>query len=265
VKRIISAVILGGVVLYLILAAPVTAGVIGIAVIGLIGAGEMARLIESSGTPCSVPLVTAGSALLILGAWLGNVLGLSVALAVAAALLGFSILRSGEIEGKIAGISAGVFALLIPAWSLAHAIFFLYDRDGRHALLFLLLVIWTCDSAAFYAGSRLGKRKLAPKISPNKTVEGFAAGLLSSIPVAVIFYLLAPGDWGLGFLIMSAAGIALLGQAGDLVESALKRSAGVKDSGSLIPGHGGVLDRIDSLLFTLPLFYYLVAWSRGGF
>jgi phosphatidate cytidylyltransferase len=125
----------------------------------------------------------------------------------------------------------------------------------RHLVLVLMGTIWAGDAAAYYGGRALGRHKLAPTISPNKTVEGSIAGLAGSVLAGV----------GLGSLLLSfpiallaiasfAAGIA--GQLGDLAESALKRSAGVKDSSSLLPGHGGMLDRLDSLLFAAPVFFW---------
>ncbi len=123
---------------------------------------------------------------------------------------------------------------------------------GAAWLFFLFAVIWSFDSAAYLGGRSFGRRKLAPRVSPGKTVEGAAAGAVAAAiagALAGVAWLeLAP--W-LGFLLGAAVG--LLGQAGDLMESLIKRAAGVKDSGALFPGHGGLLDRVDSLLFGAPL------------
>ena len=160
---------------------------------------------------------------------------------------------------------SGVFVLVFPVWALTHAVLFLGSSHGLLALLYLLLVIWVCDTAAYLFGSAFGKRKLAPAISPNKSVEGFLAGLVSSLLVSMAFYSLSSLDWSLSFIASAGLIIAFAGQLGDLAESLLKRGASVKDSGSLIPGHGGMLDRIDSLLFAIPVFYYLLQFFRGGF
>ena len=124
-----------------------------------------------------------------------------------------------------------------------------------NVVLVMLGTIWTGDAAAYYGGRALGRHKLAPTISPNKTVEGSVAGIIGSIIAGV-----GLGTWLLGkpilFLIVASLAAAIAGQIGDLTESAFKRSAGVKDSSSLIPGHGGVLDRVDSLLFAAPVFYW---------
>ncbi|MDO4708219.1 MAG: phosphatidate cytidylyltransferase [Pseudomonadota bacterium] len=122
-------------------------------------------------------------------------------------------------------------------------------------LLTALAIIWMADSGAYFAGRRFGRRKLAPVISPNKTVEGLLGGLIAAVLAGVVFGLFAgitPEQ--LPWLALAALLTALASVVGDLFESLLKRQAGVKDSGALIPGHGGVLDRIDSVLAALPVF-----------
>jgi phosphatidate cytidylyltransferase len=130
--------------------------------------------------------------------------------------------------------------------------------EGESLLFFLLLVTWAADTAAYYVGTLYGQRPLAPRISPKKTVEGLAGGLVGAIVVAYAArWTFVPGFSALDTLVL-AVFLALTGLWGDLVESAIKRSVGVKDSGGLLPGHGGMLDRLDSLLFTAPAFYYYV-------
>jgi phosphatidate cytidylyltransferase len=258
--RIISAIILIILVVYLVLLAPPLLGTLGLAALVVLGALEMCRLAAASGSVVPVPLVIAGSLFMVLGAWIAGPYGLSAATAAAMLLLAFGRLFQGPVEGTVAGMAAGALVLIVPAWSLAHASLFLQWSEGRPLLMYLLVLVWSCDSAAYYAGSSLGKRKLAPNVSPNKTVEGFAAGLLSALPVAVIFNMVSPNELGLLKLMACGVGITLFGQLGDLVESAIKRDAGVKDSGNIIPGHGGILDRTDSLLLTIPLFYYIFRW-----
>jgi phosphatidate cytidylyltransferase len=119
----------------------------------------------------------------------------------------------------------------------------------------LFAIIWAGDSAAYYGGRALGRRLLAPTVSPKKTVEGAIAGFVASVAVGVI-----GGVYFLGEPWLNLAGIsavtAVVGQIGDLAESVLKRSAGVKDSSSILPGHGGILDRLDSIFFAAPVFYW---------
>ena len=123
-------------------------------------------------------------------------------------------------------------------------------------MLFLFSILWVGDSAALFVGKAIGKHKLAPTVSPNKTIEGFIGGLLGAILVGVIMYF-----WKFNWLewyevLFLAIGCSIFGQLGDLVESMWKRSLNIKDSSNLIPGHGGILDRFDSLLFAAPFMFY---------
>jgi phosphatidate cytidylyltransferase len=134
---------------------------------------------------------------------------------------------------------------------------------GRQLMLFTLLIVWVGDSVAFFVGRAFGRRKLAPTISPNKTWEGAAGNVVGSVLVAVPFY------WWLHVPFMHLVAIAVLasvaGQVGDLLESAYKRGAGVKDSGKLLPGHGGMLDRIDALILATPVVWWyfgIQSWIR---
>lgn len=137
------------------------------------------------------------------------------------------------------------------------------DVDGRDAVLWLLVIVWATDVGAYFAGRMIGGPKLAPRVSPSKTWAGLGGGMLLAALVggsvsAATGHLFFPGA-------IMAAILAVLAQAGDLFESTLKRRAGVKDSGRLLPGHGGVLDRVDGLLFATPCFalsfmLYLNGW-----
>lgn len=127
-------------------------------------------------------------------------------------------------------------------------------RDaGVTYLIFALLIVWVTDSGAYFTGRALGKNKLWPEISPNKTIEGFVGGVVLAVIAAIIMQFIAPFDISWVLLIIVAIISSVFGQMGDLVESAIKRHYDVKDSGNILPGHGGILDRFDSLLFVLPL------------
>jgi phosphatidate cytidylyltransferase len=126
---------------------------------------------------------------------------------------------------------------------------------GWQVLLFMFVTIWGNDTGAYFIGSLLGKTPLAPKISPKKTVEGALGGLVVGVLAGVGFGLVF--RLPLSILVLSLL-IGIVGQIGDLFESLLKRGAGVKDSGWILPGHGGVLDRFDSAMLSLPLVYSLV-------
>jgi len=131
---------------------------------------------------------------------------------------------------------------------------------GREALFLLLLTVMVSDTAQYYSGRAFGRRLLAPAISPKKTIEGAAGGVVFGTALLTI-----AGGWWLptipaGLRALVGAAIVVLGIVGDLFESMLKRSAGVKDSSALIPGHGGVLDRIDALLFAAPIYYVVLKY-----
>ncbi len=122
-------------------------------------------------------------------------------------------------------------------------------------LLFLFGTIWLSDSLAMWIGKAFGKRKLAPTVSPNKTVAGFVGGMSGGIIIAVLLYFWLLPNFNIFNLVFAGLLVSFVGQLGDLVESCWKRSLGIKDSSTIIPGHGGVLDRFDSLLFAAPVLY----------
>lgn len=126
---------------------------------------------------------------------------------------------------------------------------------GWKLVFFLLLVVWLGDSGAYYVGKNFGKHKLSPLISPKKTVEGLAGGVTTSIITAIVIQLTFFKEFPLHHAIIAGVILSFAGVIGDLAESMWKRSADVKDSGTLIPGHGGFLDRFDSILFTAPILY----------
>lgn len=161
---------------------------------------------------------------------------------------------------RVCNTFTGIF--MIP-WSLAHLINL---RDiptyGEYLTLFMMITIWVSDTGAYFSGRFFGRHKLNPEVSPKKTWEGAVGGTLLAVGAAVLMqHLFLPTCFsvkaalGLGLL------VAVVGQVSDLAESVLKRSAGVKDSSNLLPGHGGFLDRFDSYLLLAPLFYYVVLYT----
>jgi phosphatidate cytidylyltransferase len=151
-----------------------------------------------------------------------------------------------------------IFGVLFIGWNLSHLILLRLLPAGPSYILFLCAVVWVGDSAAMYVGKSLGRYKMAPAISPGKTWEGAVGGAVGGVLAAVW----SAGFWlphlGLWQCVMLGLCISLAAQMSDLGESMLKRYAGVKDSGGLIPGHGGILDRIDSLLFAAPTLVYVL-------
>jgi phosphatidate cytidylyltransferase len=144
------------------------------------------------------------------------------------------------------------FLLFIP--SLV-SIILIYNSYGQFALLSLFLILWTADSGAYFVGSKMGKRKLAPKVSPGKSIEGLLGGIFSVVVLSIILLMsnLLPFDSFLFVFISALTGI--ISVFGDLFESIIKREASAKDSSNLLPGHGGFLDRLDSLFAAAPIYY----------
>lgn len=152
-------------------------------------------------------------------------------------------------------LSATLFTPLYAGWLLTHMILLRQLPNGFNFVLLVLVATWSTDTFAYFVGSHFGKRKLARVISPNKSVEGSIGGAAGSILAALIVGW-AGQQLSVWDCVVLGIGIGIIGQLGDLLESAFKRMTGVKDSGKLIPGHGGILDRLDSLYFTAPLVYY---------
>jgi phosphatidate cytidylyltransferase len=162
-------------------------------------------------------------------------------------------------EGAFLGWAWTLGGILYIGWLLSYFVALRGLDDGRNWVFFALFVTFASDTAAFFVGRALGRHKLAPRISPGKTWEGTIAGVFGAIIVSLLFTLLIPISYWqaivLGLL------VSIFGQLGDLVESLLKRNTGVKDSGKLVPGHGGFLDRIDSVVFVGVVVYYYVIWA----
>ncbi|OLD53966.1 MAG: hypothetical protein AUI64_05660 [Acidobacteria bacterium 13_1_40CM_2_64_6] len=203
---------------------------------------EYTRLAEAGGLP--IPVVPAG-----------------VATIVAFVMLAAVTLTMWRGERDALGrAAAAVFPMLYLGLPIG-AMIALRSLRGREALFLLLLTVMVSDTAQYYAGRAFGRRLLAPVISPKKTVAGAVGGFVCGALILV-----SAGAWwlpGLAIAFRALLGVALvaLGVAGDLFESMLKRSAGVKDSSTIIPGHGGVLDRIDALLFAAPVYYIVLKYA----
>jgi phosphatidate cytidylyltransferase len=157
-------------------------------------------------------------------------------------------------------ISVNIFIAVLVPFFLSFIWLIRNFDGGGWWILFLLITIWVSDISAYYIGKNFGKHKITPNISPKKSLEGFIAGFIGGVLAAFIFYyILMPEKYALitGWqLVFISVDIVVAGMVGDLFESLLKRGAGVKDSGNIIPGHGGMLDRIDSVLFAAPLLYF---------
>lgn len=158
-------------------------------------------------------------------------------------------------------IAFKAFGIIYIAIPLSYLVLLRNLVSGQWWILFVLVIIWANDTAAYFTGKTMGRHSLCPSISPKKTVEGAIGGLLGGLLAAFFFNRYLMMGLGAGGVLALSIVLGIVGIIGDLSESLLKRSAGVKDSGSLIPGHGGILDRIDSLLFSIPVLYYLLVWN----
>ena len=162
-------------------------------------------------------------------------------------------------EGAFTGWAWTMAGILYVGWLLSHLVALRGLDAGREWVLLALFATFGSDTIAFFVGRALGRHKLAPRISPGKTWEGAVAGVFGAIIVGLIFTTFMSISYGQAILLGLL--LSVFGQLGDLVESLLKRNMGVKDSGSLIPGHGGFLDRIDSVVFAGVVVYYYVIWA----
>lgn len=166
-------------------------------------------------------------------------------------------------EGAFIGWAWTIAGILYIGWLLSYLVALRGLDDGRDWVFLALFTTFGSDTAAFFVGRALGKHHLAPHISPRKTWEGAIAGVLGAIIVSLGLVSLLSLPLGYGGAILLGLLVSVFGQLGDLVESLLKRNMGVKDSGKLIPGHGGFLDRIDSVVFTGIVVYYYVILNGG--
>lgn len=271
-RELAAAVAIPAVLAVLFLLPPIAFSLL-VTAVALAAQWEFYRLAEKTGHPAAKTVgIAAGAALLLLPvSFLDGPRALDATFLVAGALTlvflaSVAPLFSGISPAKALASAAstvfGVVSIALPATAMCYLRLagIESERFGSRAVLFLFLIVWGCDSAAFYGGRAFGKRKLAPRVSPNKTIEGTVSGLVGATVIGAVL-----GSWWLlpefGPLRGAAAGAVAssAGQVGDLVESLWKRGAGVKDSGAFLPGHGGFYDRIDSLLFAGPVLAAFVA------
>lgn len=292
-KRVATAVVLIPIVVLLVLRAPVPVLAAVAALVALLTVQELLKLTEAYGVHPfrRTTYILVALFFLLLAINPGNdkpLLSTAIfvyTLGFAAAIAPFIFLvvgmRSVELSRAFPAAAASVFAFTYIALPLGFLVQIREQWAGAFLLLYLLLLVWAGDIFAYFVGRTLGRHLMSPRISPKKTWEGALASLIASLVVGMLLYnyalpistallnahliekrdgffaLQKPPLWPT--LLLSAA-INVAAQLGDLVESLIKRGAGVKDSGSLLPGHGGMLDRIDALLFAAPVLWYYAAW-----
>lgn len=282
-KRILTAIVLIALVVALVFFGKLWMITAFAALVALLATLEFRKLAITCGTP--IPLWWTIAAVLLFFVVTFHfpqamIAAVSLAMLV---LFTWSALKS-PLECVLAETATGLFLLFYIAYplTLIPQIWNRSEGDGTVLLLFLLLCVWSGDTAALYIGKRFGKRKLAPRLSPNKTWAGAVASLVAGAafgmaPILLGDYFTSTGSsftrfhtsepwWQ--FLILACL-LNVAAQFGDLLESAIKRGAGVKDSGTMLPGHGGILDRIDALLLAAPVLWFVLMlkdyFSMGSF
>jgi phosphatidate cytidylyltransferase len=261
-KRVLSTAVLLPAFVWIVAWAPAAVFVGMVTLLGALGQWEFLRMFQRAGIPVLTTVGVVGGAAITASFALPPLVPLAFSL-VALGILAAGLARAGGAPRAWEPVVITLAGVCYVNWLLGHAVELHGLAGGLHWIWLLVLVTWVGETSAYFVGSMLGRRKLAPAISPKKTVEGALAQLVIS-PLAA----LAAQPW-LGSTLTAAEAVGLglvlgvVGQVGDLVESALKRSVGAKDAGQLIPGHGGILDRLDGLLFNTPVLFYYVAYTRG--
>lgn len=263
-KRLITGVLASTAWLLLLFLGPFPLFWLAITILAGVGLAEyLAIVLPELSRRARIPLILFGL-LPLLGAHSGEAAGLLAGLTLAlVALLLHTVFRYANLAQPYEVICRGGFGYFYLGLCSAHLLLLMALPQGRAWLLLLTAITAASDTAAFYTGSKFGRHKLCPAISPGKTWEGFAGGLAGSLAAALLvrhFFLPEQGLLWMCFIVLL---LGCLGAAGDLSESVIKRAFGVKDSGTLLPGHGGLLDRIDSLLLTAPVLYYLLYFGTG--
>ena len=273
-KRVITAAVLIPLVLLLLLRGYFFLVVMATALVAELAAWEYLSIADAHGSRAPRTLVLLAIAVLFAATFHDRFLILPAIGVCGLVLLVVCSFRA-PLERVLPDTAFSVFCLIYIGLTLATIPLVWAQQDGRSLLIFLFCVVWTGDTAALYVGRNFGRTKLSPRISPNKSWEGSAASLAGSLLIAWALVALARALENRAIFTLHFAGplarwlglavvLNLFAQVGDLVESAIKRGAGVKDSGAMLPGHGGILDRIDALLLAAPALWY-AQWIQEYF
>jgi phosphatidate cytidylyltransferase len=266
-KRVLTAIILAPLVLVLVFLGPMWLITLVVAGVAMLAAWEFLALTEHRGAKPPRVLTLGSIGLLFAGNYLWPDETITIFGLFSIILLVFCTFKS-PVERALADVTSSIFALFYLGLTLIPLPMLREASNGPSLLAFLFLTVWAGDTVAMYAGRRFGRRKMAPNLSPNKTWAGAIGSVMGAMAVAAILLALSSSlaqlnsvrlsfaDAPVWYWLVLAVVVNVAAQVGDLAESALKRSAGVKDSGTLLPGHGGVLDRIDALLLAAPVLWY---------
>lgn len=228
-----------------------------------IGLWELHGLLFHVPLPAKWRFFSFASGLFIpLGAFLWGIIGLNFTLFVSFfAALSLMMISSPLDRDEIGKIALLSFAWLYLPYFISFVLLIMETSQGRYWIMFLLVVIVAGDAGAYYVGLLIGRHKLYQQVSPKKTIEGTIGGLFSSMLTGTVFGLIFLKNVPMLKIFLSSLTIAATGQVGDLIESMIKRNSGKKDSSGLLPGHGGLLDRLDSLIFAFPALWALLQWT----
>ena len=291
-KRVLTAVVLIPLVLLLILRAPVEVLAFVAGVVALLATRELLELSEVYGNrPPHIPTyIFCGLFFFLIGIHrgvpdlmsTGAFTYFGLAFCVLAPFIFLAItMRNNELASGFPAARVSVFAFVYVALPMACVVQLREQWQGAIMLLYLLLLVWAGDIFAYFIGKPFGRHRMSPRISPHKTWEGALASVAASVMVGVLLFqyavplsswllraglierkdgVFSPSQFSLAGVIVVSVVLNVAAQLGDLVESLVKRGAGVKDSGAILPGHGGMLDRIDALLFAAPVLWIIASW-----
>jgi len=293
-KRIATAVVLIPLVLFLVLKAPLYVLALVAGAVALLAIAEFLKLVTCYGVqPIKRPayvyvalffafVIVASTNRTPLVEATAVIYGVALATALAPFLFLTIAMRRAELSRCYPAAAASVFAFAYVATPMALLVEIRQQAAGAIWVIYTLLVVWAGDIFAYFVGKALGRHRMSPEISPKKTWEGAIASILASVIIGTLWFQHAPGISSallrvgligrrdgvfgleqpqLGPIIVLSAVMNVAAQLGDLVESLIKRGAGVKDSGSILPGHGGMLDRIDAMLFAVPVVWAYRTWQ----
>ncbi len=261
-QRLVTGLAMAAPVAFVLGFAPVWTWALLVVLVSLIGLWELEKLFFEESPPLPWRVLFFASALVtpaltLLHGSEGLLFSLVLSLFAGLSCLLFS---SAQDTPGIHRLALSCLSWLYLPFALSHALLLGELYQGRLWIFFVLFVVFSSDAGAYYSGRHFGKHKLYERVSPKKTVEGSVGGLLMSLATGGVFALLLVEGMALWKVLLLSGCVSVVSQMGDLMESMIKRISGKKDSGTLLPGHGGFLDRLDSLVFAFPFAWFFLSW-----